>query len=499
MKGNVKRSLVAIAVAAAIAAPAAHATNGYFKIGYGTKNRGMAGTGIAFAQDSIAPAVNPSGLSLVGNRMDFGVELFNPNRYGDLDASGLDVGAATGGFVPNTPFSRDAGKVDSGATLFAIPHAGFAFNMGNMTAGMSIVANGGMNTRYNSNIFADAFGPAVGCTSTAAACGGFQSGFAGMLELMGGLPNQALTDQVLGGLYTNPNLGPSLGVNLSQVIIAPTVSTKVNEDHAVGASLLVGYQRFRAYGLGLFQPLSSDPVNVTNQGDDQAWGAGVRVGWTGNITDAITLGASASSKIYMQEFDQYQGLFAEQGDFDIPANFGVGIAIKATPKTTIAFDVQRILYGDVASIANKGPTADQFFNALASVLAGGGYAGAGQLGTDNGWGFGWEDITVYKLGVNYQYNNQWTFRGGLNYGENPIDPDQNLFNILAPGVVEKHVTVGFTYSPTDYNEISMTYMHAFEETQSYTYQGTGGFAPFSYDTEIGMDQNALEISYAMKF
>lgn len=477
MKGNVKRSLVAIAVAAAIAAPAAHATNGYFKIGYGTKNRGMAGTGIAFSQDSLAPATNPSGLSFVGNRIDFGVELFNPNRHAQLDASQGGFGMLGG---------MDSGKVDSGATLFAIPHAGFAFNMGNMTVGLSITANGGMNTRYNSNIYVNSLGPGI-------------PGFVAMM------PDPAFSGAVAMGLAMDPNSQPTstLGVNLSQVIIAPTVATKLNQDHSVGASLLIGYQRFRSYGIGLFTGLSSDPLNVTNQGDDQAWGAGLRLGWTGNITSNITLGASASSKIYMQEFDQYRGLFAEQGDFDIPANFGVGIAIKATPQTTIAFDVQRILYGDVASIANKGPTANEFYDALGYVLATGTpYGTSGDpkaLGNDQGWGFGWEDITVYKLGVNYEYNNQWTFRGGLNYAKNPIDPDQNLFNILAPGVVEKHVTVGFTYSPTPYNEISATYMHAFDKKQSYLYQGTGGYTGLDFNTEIGMDQNALEISYAMKF
>lgn len=478
MKGNVKRTLVAAAVAAAIAAPAAHATNGYFKIGYGTKNRGMAGAGMAYSQDSLAPATNPSGLSFVGNRMDFGAELFNPRRDARLDAS--TIGGA------------DTGKVDSGATLFAIPHAGFAFNMGNMTAGLSITANGGMNTRYNSNLYSDGFGPAIGCSTSL--CGA-PSGFVGMIEGMGG----TVPDAVLMGLGQNPNNAPALGVNLSQLIIAPTISTKLNQDHSVGASLLLGYQRFRSYGLGLFQGLSSSQADVTNNGDDDAWGAGVRVGWTGNITSNITLGASASSKIYMQEFDRYKGLFAEQGDFDIPANFGVGIAVKVSPKTTVAFDVQRILYGDVAAIANQGPTADQFYGALLEVLQTGAYSGAGQLGTDSGWGFGWKDITVYKLGVNYAYNNQWTFRGGLNYGESPIDPNQNLFNILAPGVVEKHVTLGLTYAPTAYNEISVTYMHALREDQSYTYQGTGAFAGFDFGTEIGMDQNALELSYAMKF
>lgn len=471
------RTLAAMAVSAALVAPAAHATNGYFKIGYGTKNRGMAGAGIAFSQDSLAPATNPSGIALVGNRMEGGIELFNPNRYGRLDARRM------GG--------ADTGKVDSGATLFAIPHAGFSFDMRDFAVGLSMTANGGMNTRYNSNLYTDGFAPAI-------------PGFVGMIQQQM-TSMSAPQDQIdavaanAGGLAANPNNNPSLGVNLSQLIIAPTVAKKLNENHSVGASLLIGYQRFRAYGLGLFQGLSSDPANTTNQGDDDAWGAGVRLGWTGQITDNITLGAQYSSKIFMQEFDKYAGLFAEQGDFDIPANFGVGVAVKVTPKTTVAFDVQRIQYSDVASIANDGPTADQYFSALSSALMTGGYAGPGQLGTDAGWGFGWDDITVYKLGINHEHNDRWTFRGGLNYGENPIDNDQNLFNILAPGVVEKHITLGFTYMPNPMNEVSVTYMRALTTKQSYTYQGTANYAPFSYDTKIGMDQNALEISYAFKF
>ena len=442
MKGNVRYSLVAAAVAAAIAAPAAYATNGYFKIGYATKNRGMAGAGIAYAQDSLAPATNPSGISFVGNRVDAGVELFNPNRDARLDAT--MIGGA------------DSGKVDSGATLFAIPHAGFAFNMGDMTAGLSIVANGGMNTRYNTNIFDTALAPAAGAP-------------------VGAMPN---TD--------------TLGVNLAQVLMLPTLAYKINDDHSIGASLVVGYQRFRAYGLGNFAAFnfSGDAAHLTNNGDDDAWGAGARIGWTGRLTDSLTVGATYASKVYMQEFDSYKGLFAEQGDFDIPANYGVGIALKASPSVTIAFDVQRIEYSDVASIGNPGPTAAEFLGAFMAPID-----SAKLLGADGGFGFGWEDITVYKLGVDYQYNSQWTFRGGVNIGESPIDPDQNLFNILAPGLVEKHVTVGFTYAPTAYNEISVTYMHAFREDQSYTYS----MGPASYTTEIGMDQNAIELSYAMKF
>ena len=41
----------------------------------------------------------------------------------------------------------------------------------------------------------------------------------------------------------------------------------------------------------------------------------------------------------MSEFDEYAGLFAEQGDFDIPSNWVIGIAIKPTENLDIAVDV----------------------------------------------------------------------------------------------------------------------------------------------------------------
>ncbi len=441
MKGNVKCSLLAAAIAVAIAAPAAHATNGYFKIGYGTKNRGLAGAGVAYAQDSLAPAANPAGLTSVGTRLDAGIELFNPQRDAKLD--GTFLGGA-------------ASQADSGATLFAIPNAGFAMSMSGMSVGFAMVANGGMNTRYNTNIYDEALAPAAAIP-------------------VGFLPNTG-----------------TLGVNLSQLLMLPTVAVEVTPEHSLGASLVIGYQRFRAYGLGDFAAFgfSSDPTHLTNKGDDDAWGAGVRVGWTGQLTSSLTVGATYASKVYMQEFERYAGLFAEKGDFDIPATYSIGLALKASPSVTVAFDVQRIEYSDVPAIANSGPTAAEFVSAFGAPIPDGRL-----LGRDGGFGFGWEDITIYKLGVDYKHNSQWTFRGGVNIGENPIDSDQNLFNILAPGLVETHATIGFTYAPTASNELSVTYMHAFREDQSHTYS----FGGASYTADIGMDQNALEVSYAWKF
>lgn len=483
MKHMLKRSVIAVSVTAAVlGVSAANATNGYFSHGYGTKANAMGGVGVALPQDAMAPATNPAGISWTGNRADAGIMLFNPIRDGELDAT------FSGGAVA---------KDDSGAEMFLIPGMGMVMDLaGDITMGMTMYGNGGMNTRYDDNIYFNGFSGAIPGFVGGLIDAGFDAGTVGA--------NAA-------GLGGDPSASSTLGVNLAQLILAPTVSMKLAKDHSVGASLLLGVQTFRAYGFGMFKGFSSDPAHVTNNGNDWAYGAGVRFGYMGNLSDSFSVGATVATKIYMTEFDKYKGLFAEDGDFDIPANVAIGMAFHPNDTLTFAFDVQRIFYGDVKAIANDGPTAAEFFQDFAAALTngdpGGGISPTGKaMGTSGGYGYGWDDQTVYKLGVAYDVNDQWTVRAGFNYGKSPIPDRENLLNITAPGVVEEHATIGFTYSPNASTEVSMGYMHAFRKDQSHTYTADNPLfglpnqpATLSYDADIGMSQNAVEISYAYKF
>ena len=499
MKSILKRGLSSVAVAALLASPLANATNGYFKIGAGSKNRGMAGAGIAYGQDAMAGAINPAALAGMGDRVDAGVELFKPKRKGEVDASGM--------FVPDFGAGSRQGALSahkSRSSAFFIPHFGISKAWSNkVTLGLSITGNGGMNTRYGDansgvgNIYTEAFAPVIGDTSSSTFQPG-PSGFAGFLEVGPSTVPAAVIDPNLAALFTNPNTSPALGVNLAQALITPTIAYQITPNHSIGFAPVIGYQTFRAYGLGLFQAFSSNPGKVTNNGNDEAWGFGAQVGYEGTF-GMVSVGAMARSKIYMDEFDDYAGLFAEEGDFDIPPTYGVGIAVHATPKLTVAADVTRIMYSQVDAIANDGPTANEFFNAFTGALVGNPALVSNPLGTNDGWGFGWDDVWVYKIGVNYAYNGNWTFRAGFNYAEVPYDDDQALFNVLAPAVVEKHVTAGFTRSLNQNSEITVTYMHAFRNDVENTYVGSGNFTGFSYSAKNDMYQNALEVSYGLKF
>ena len=241
-----------------------------------------------------------------------------------------------------------------------------------------------------------------------------------------------------------------------QLIVAPTAAYKIAPDHAIGISPLIGYQRFKAYGLQAFSGFSSSPANLTNNGYDDSFGYGVRVGYQGKIAPGLTIGAAYASKMNFNEFDKYQGLFAEQGGFDIPENYNLGVAWQATPQILLALDYQRINFSKVASIGNP----------VSNLLL------LGQpLGANSGPGFGWDDVNVWKLGAEYKYNNQWTFRAGYNHTDNPIsggDLGEVTFNILAPAVIKDHATLGFTYTLATGGELTVAYMHAFKNERDWS-------------------------------
>ena len=273
------------------------------------------------------------------------------------------------------------------------------------------------------------------------------------------------------------------GIDMAQLFIAPTLAWKINETHTVGVSVNLAYQRFEAKGLQNFdnpdptRPSTSSQGNVTNRGHDNSYGAGLHFGWIGKVNDSVSLGATYQTKTYMSKFDKYKGLFAEQGDFDVPEQYGVGIAVKANAKLTIAADIQRINYGDVDSVGNS----------INNLFAG------NLLGTNNGAGFAWRDVTAYKLGASYAWDDNLTLRAGYNHSSQPIRKSETLFNMLAPGVVQDHLTLGATWVLPNKSELSFAYMHAFEKKVNGSNSIPANFG--GGDANLKMHEDSLGIAY----
>jgi long-chain fatty acid transport protein len=427
------RPIVAALVAAGLAPSLASATDGYFSHGYGMRAKGMGGASFALALDAFGGANNPASMVFAGDRLDLGVDWFRPRREAQRTSAAPGLN----------------GIVDSDSRDFFIPEAGYnRMITPDLSLGVTIYGNGGMNTDYRT----------------------------GQLDCGGG-PGTA---NLLCGTT-------ALGVDLNQLIVAPTLAWKFHPDHAVGIAPLFAYQRFKAYGLQAFDnapgfpPFTQSPGSVTNNGADGSTGWGVRVGYQGRLASWLRVGAVYASKMSMTEFDKYKGLFAEAGGFDIPEHYGAGFAVEPAPGVVIAVDYERINYSKVRSVGN--PSSSQ-----------------SPLGAPNGPGFGWRDVDGFRLGMQFEVDDRWTARAGFNHTDNPIASADVTFNIVAPGLVQDHVTFGAGYRISPKSEITIAYMHAFKNSISGPSLFNAVLGAGAGGTErIAMYQDSFGVAWSWKF
>jgi long-chain fatty acid transport protein len=409
-------------------------TNGYFDYGYGIKGKGMGGASISCSASTLCSATNPATMSLLNNRIDLGGYLFRPFRSATIEG--------TPEFMPGQGGFSD-GNFESGNRTFLVPEFGYAkrFNE-RWVGGVMLYGNGGMNTSYRSAI------PL--------------------------LDAQRMDDPAY---VPSPTYS-----NLEQLFLTLAAAYRFDERHTFGFSATMAVQRFEVRGLGNFAPFSQDPQHVTNQGLATSLGLGIQVGYLGNWTERFTFGATYVSKIDPGAFDEYRGLFAEEGSFAIPAHYGIGMNFRPVPELKMALDVVHIDYEGVPALANGMAALAQGF----------------PLGSPQGPGFGWENMTVVKMGVNWSQSPKNEWRLGYNYGKQPIPSSEVLFNILAPAVVEHHFSGGYTRH-FGAHELSLLVTFVPEETLSGEFMMMMGQMPVSGDVSLAMDQYTIGVGYGYQW
>lgn len=431
----------ALALASLILCAPAFALNGFFAHGYGTQSKAMAGSGVALALDSLAPATNPAAIVWLGARTDVGLSLFNPVR--GHSASGEPTGACAS--QSQCTFGLGPQNLDSGLELFPVPSFGMVRPLSERSAwALSVYGSGGLNTDYD----------------TGSATFGVPSGTAP--------PGQSVTSP---GVFGSGDAG----VDLSQLFVVMSYAQRFGTGGAWGVAPILAGERFRAKGLRNFSAYSADPEHLTNNGYDHALGYGVRLGVQGTLHPMLKVGASWQSRVYMSKLDKYAGFFAEQGDLDVPSTFTVGLATTLIPNVAIAFDVQQIQFADVKSVGNR---------LLPNLVE-------SRLGDDRGVGFGWRNMTIYKLGAAMQGDGNRTWRIGYSYGDQQIPDSQVFLNVLGPSVIRHHVTAGLTQKLPDGREWNVSLMFALRNTVD----GPNPLDP-AQRIEIEARMFEIEISYA---
>ena len=170
---------------------------------------------------------------------------------------------------------------------------------------------------------------------------------------------------------------------LRRTVVAPRLSTSWGDSGSVSLTGVLAYQRFASLGFGV---MSDTHQLLPSWLADSSYGAGARVDIGNRFGNRLRWDLGYQSRVNMDAFAHYRGVFADVGDFDIPASTTASLSYALTPRFAIDAGVQRVNYSAITPFTSSSlPTR---FLAL--------------LGDSSSPVFAWRDLSVYSVG--------WTLR-----------------------------------------------------------------------------------------
>lgn len=273
-----------------------------------------------------------------------------------------------------------------------------------------------------------------------------------------------------GSVTDTPSVLPSrasqwVGVpqpGLQRTVVAPSLSRNWGERGTLRLTGVLAYQRFASLGLGTAATDGWAPSPVWF--GDSSYGAGARVDVGSSLNERLGWNVGYQSRVGMGAFANYRGVFADPGDFDIPANANANLNYALTPNFGVDVGVQRVMYSSITPFTSSNlPTR---FLAL--------------LGDSSSPVFRWRDLNVYSVG--------WTLRDEafgnvqLRYTtrQQPVPTSKLLERALAPATANDMVSLGWSrafganasvsfsasYATTPYYLLMPTYVQRDDGTAS---------------------------------
>ncbi len=225
---------------------------------------------------------------------------------------------------------------------------------------------------------------------------------------------------------------------LKRYLVAPSFSQPWGDKSSVSVTAIFAYQRFAGLGLGQESvPVQGgsnfSAVPPAFRINPASYGTGLRVDFNSTLTSRISWQTGYQTRVNMDSFNNYRGVYSEPGSFDIPASADFGVDYALTPHLKLDLGVERVMYSQIT------PFTSDALPARFLVL----------LGSTVSPTFAWRDLNVYSVG--------WTVRDGsrgmwsLHYStrEQPVPTSELLRNALEPYLSTHNVEFHFAHAIGD--------------------------------------------------
>lgn len=168
----------------------------------------------------------------------------------------------------------------------------------------------------------------------------------------------------------------------------------------LGVSALVARQQFATPGFGLARGIADSVIagygHRSTGVAETVSGHGMRLNYQMPMGERTAWLWTAQSKLEMNPFESVRGIYAEPGDFDLPARLGTQFEWQATPGATLALGMERVYFSQVTPFTSA---------ALPMRLL-------SLMGDGNAPAFAWRDLTVYSAEARFadRWQGQWLAR-----------------------------------------------------------------------------------------
>lgn len=250
------------------------------------------------------------------------------------------------------------------------------------------------------------------------------------------------------------------GSSFERQYFAPGLERQLGENGLLGVSAVIAYQRYSAANLGLFAASTPDLNPVLGYGlgsglsatayhgyepfQESGYGTGVRLAVHQEVVSGIALDAGFQSRIDMEEFAAYRGVYSQAADLDIPARARFGVAFRASERSWLNVAVERVLYSDISAFPSR-----YLPNRFLSML-----------GDSTSPSFNWEDLTVYTVGYTWSDGKDQQWHIDLSTRTQPSPSSRLLSRALAGDLADSAMVVGYSRRTGDRSRLDFNAAYA---------------------------------------
>ena len=235
--------------------------------------------------------------------------------------------------------------------------------------------------------------------------------------------------------YLSPSIQPDASFQFSQFerqYFSPGIERQLNDNGVLGVSAVIAYQRYSSASLGMFSATTPDTLAALNTGyrpyAESGYGTGVKFTIRQEIASGLALETGFQSRIDMEEFAAYRGVYSNPADLDIPARARVGLGFKAGARSWLNLAVERVLYSDINAFPSR------FLpNRLLSLL-----------GDSTSPSFNWDDLTVYTVGWSWSDGTGQQWHVDVSSRPQPSPSSALLSQALEADLADNALTVGYS-------------------------------------------------------